>query len=577
MFLENSYNIAIAAAVQKPLFRVKPYAHPLYKFVVRGKVEGAWKRHYFRTEAEANAFAQQQNREARKSYSPPRAARLPAPSAHGGRTAVVILGMHRSGTSAVAGLLSQLGIDFGEHLMPPGYDNELGYWEHLDIVQLHDRLLESLGRSWDDERALPSDWLEREETRNIQSSLKAIVERDFAGRRFFGLKDPRLCRLLPLWLPLFEDLVIEPVFILAVRHPWEVAQSLLRRNWMPPARSYLLWLRHTLEAERYSRGSRRSVVQYEELLRAPEATLKHLTTALDLAWGPAASVERASSFLQPSLRHHTAAAAAADESEIPRLVLQVYGSMLRLDEASAQTLDRLHETLDDAANLFAPLIAELTESADHQPAATKAGERDTGAELLETRWNLLDLRAELLRRDEASGHALSRIAELEERERNATTVRDHLREVVQALLQDLEQERLNLEAVRQQLETWQARALTAEQELGQARELSHTAPTAETVAAAQQRAYASEDHCRVLEERLRAAEQRVKATAAELHDTRQQWELTQSHLNLSGKELAALRKQMVQLRERWSGRLILPFGRSQQRFHHAITSARRHD
>ena len=69
------------------------------------------------------------------------------------------------------------------------------------------------------------------------------------GAQFFGVKDPRLCRLMPLWFPIFETLPAEPNFVLTVRHPWEVAESLARRNGLKPSKSFLLWLDHTLQAE----------------------------------------------------------------------------------------------------------------------------------------------------------------------------------------------------------------------------------------------------------------------------------------------------------------------------------------
>ena len=66
--------------------------------------------------------------------------------------AVIVLGMHRSGTSALAGMLSLLGIQFGRSLFPPQADNPRGYWEHREIVDLDDRMLMALGSSWDDMR-----------------------------------------------------------------------------------------------------------------------------------------------------------------------------------------------------------------------------------------------------------------------------------------------------------------------------------------------------------------------------------------------------------------------------------------
>ena len=69
-----------------------------------------------------------------------------------GSTALFVLGMHRSGTSALTGLLHRLGVVLGEHLLPASEDNPRGYWENADIVAVHERLMASLGWTWDDIR-----------------------------------------------------------------------------------------------------------------------------------------------------------------------------------------------------------------------------------------------------------------------------------------------------------------------------------------------------------------------------------------------------------------------------------------
>ena len=70
---------------------------------------------------------------------------------------IIVLGMHRSGTSALTGVLSYLGADPGPSLIP-GIEgiNPKGFWEHSEIVKVHNNLLTALGSSWDDERALPN-------------------------------------------------------------------------------------------------------------------------------------------------------------------------------------------------------------------------------------------------------------------------------------------------------------------------------------------------------------------------------------------------------------------------------------
>lgn len=72
---------------------------------------------------------------------------------------ICVLGMHRSGTSALAGALNLVGVNFGSNLMPAqASENPKGYWEHLDIVRTHDDVFTLFGASWDDPRPLPESW-----------------------------------------------------------------------------------------------------------------------------------------------------------------------------------------------------------------------------------------------------------------------------------------------------------------------------------------------------------------------------------------------------------------------------------
>src|SRR5665213_3543412 len=67
-----------------------------------------------------------------------------------GSTAIVVLGMHRSGTSALTGMLRHLGVVLGDNMMPPTTDNPRGYWEQADIVDLHQKTMAGHGMAWDD-------------------------------------------------------------------------------------------------------------------------------------------------------------------------------------------------------------------------------------------------------------------------------------------------------------------------------------------------------------------------------------------------------------------------------------------
>ena len=199
------------------------------------------------------------------------------------RRAVVVLGMHRSGTSLVAGCLQRLGVDFGPRLMPPDADNPRGYFEHNDVVNLHDRLLLALDRSWDETSPFPPEWWRNADLLDpYRQQLLDLLRRDFPTAQLWGLKDPRLCRLLPWWEPLWAETGSTPLFVLVGRRPGEVAASLARREKMSTPKANFLWLRHALEAERWTRGYDRILVNFGDFLADEKDALASVRHALGL-------------------------------------------------------------------------------------------------------------------------------------------------------------------------------------------------------------------------------------------------------------------------------------------------------
>ncbi len=222
------------------------------------------------------------------------------------RTALLVLGMHRSGTSAVTRAASLCGAALPATLLAADAAiNAAGFWESPAITGLNDEILASLGRHWSDIRALPPGW-EAQAARFIPR-IEAVLAQQFGDAPLFVLKDPRLCRLLPLWRAALAAADIRPVAALAVRHPLEVAASLNRREHMRPGTALLLWLRHLIEAEAASRDIPRHILHYDELLADGPAALTRLGNALGLTWPrpPATAATDLAAFLAPTLRHHT--------------------------------------------------------------------------------------------------------------------------------------------------------------------------------------------------------------------------------------------------------------------------------
>jgi len=122
------------------------------------------------------------------------------------RSAVIVLGMHRSGTSALARVLNLLGCDLPKNLMAANPTNEAGHWEPQLIAALNDRILESGGSSWDDWLRFNPRWLDSPKAEEFCEEAVELTRSEFGGSRLFVLKDPRICRLLPFWQRVLQRL-----------------------------------------------------------------------------------------------------------------------------------------------------------------------------------------------------------------------------------------------------------------------------------------------------------------------------------------------------------------------------------
>jgi predicted nucleic acid-binding Zn-ribbon protein len=226
---------------------------------------------------------------------------------------VIVLGMHRSGTSLLAQILHRAGICMGGNLMPADAHNLEGYFEDLDIVAIHDRILASLRREWGSVRStlpLPDDWLAQPETIKARDELTEIVRQRLAQHGTgWGFKDPRTCRLLPLWLGILAECGISPMLLMCNRAPAEVALSLERRDAMPRRIGELLWLEHVIEPLIAGGDRIAAVLDWDRWFIEAEAQVAALAGALAL---PTADIAAAmAEAVKPSLRHQRSPVAAS--------------------------------------------------------------------------------------------------------------------------------------------------------------------------------------------------------------------------------------------------------------------------
>jgi predicted nuclease with TOPRIM domain len=190
---------------------------------------------------------------------------------------ILVLGMHRSGTSVVTQLLAAAGAHVGSNddLMAAMPDNPQGYWERLDIAKINQDILNACGVDWfsatGDDLATMSP-----ATRNrIAAAIRQVVH-SMNFHRPWVTKDPRLSLTVPLWSPLLEA----PFFVVCHRHPGEVAYSLRNRDGLPLDTGAALWDVYNVEALRHTRGRPRAFVRYSDLIEQPVATVGALLEAI---------------------------------------------------------------------------------------------------------------------------------------------------------------------------------------------------------------------------------------------------------------------------------------------------------
>ncbi|HEY3695517.1 hypothetical protein [Phenylobacterium sp.] len=224
-----------------------------------------------------------------------------------GRTAYLVLGMHRSGTSAATQMLALAGARLPSNLMPGDEHNAKGYFEPWKIALFNDQRLRAGGGAWDDVFAFPHRPLPRKAEREWLNRAAAVFAEEYGEAAYPLLKDPRATVLLPFWRTALADLGVAARCVISVRHPLAVAGSLSRRNGFAVEKSLLLWSAYMLAAEAYTRDLPRAFVAYDALLSDWRAELARMEAAHGAGLPPvgARAAKAIDRFLTTDLRHNT--------------------------------------------------------------------------------------------------------------------------------------------------------------------------------------------------------------------------------------------------------------------------------
>ena len=195
----------------------------------------------------------------------------------------IVLGMHRSGTSVITRSLKVFDIDLGNNLMPEADGNNAkGFWEDLDINNLNINLLKAIGHDWHTLLPITNEELNSITAQSFMLPAVEILRSKLNEHSHFGIKDPRMCRLLPFWQRIFKHLDLEVNYIIACRNPMSVARSLHKRDGFELEKSYYLWLDHMLESISNTRKENRVIIDYDLLMENPTKQLDRIAHCLKI-------------------------------------------------------------------------------------------------------------------------------------------------------------------------------------------------------------------------------------------------------------------------------------------------------
>mgnify|MGYP001766134317 CR=1 FL=1 len=323
----------------------------------------------------------------------------------GERKCILVLGMHRSGTSLLARLLNLAGAALPSDLLGASEGNGFGHWEPAWLVSRNDAFLAGLGTSWDDWARLDTTTAPPDLMTAYVADLRSFLRAELGDAPLILIKEPRTCRIAPPILRALGDERIRPLAVIPFRNPLEVAGSLRARNGMAERDGILLWLRHVVDAERDSRALPRSFLAYDRLMADWRPEFERLSRQLGLAWPRSLDTVAAeiAGFIDPAARHnHRADADLQEVFYTGGLALRVFAALQALtaepcDAAAMAAMDSCARQLDEIEDLTLPTWKALVGQSANLRAMLRTAEESAN----ELRGRLEAARAEIDRQAQA--------------------------------------------------------------------------------------------------------------------------------------------------------------------------------
>ncbi|MFC5649807.1 glycosyltransferase [Paenibacillus solisilvae] len=263
---------------------------------------------------------------------------------------ICVLGMHRSGTSAITRAINYMGAYIGkpEDLVPPLDDNPEGFWEFQEFVAINDRVLGELNSCWDAVNIYPENWWTLPSIALLKEEIKEIIKKKFSNHKLWVFKDPRTSILLPMWKEIFNELKIEANYVITVRNPMDVVASLAKRNGYSLEKSLALWTFYTINSLYWTQDENRVIVGYDSFLDQPDLYIDRFKDSFQLEFDRIQLDEKLKSFLKPSLRHSkTSVAEFISNENYSEMVRELFKitisySELRADHSTNKSIEKMY-------------------------------------------------------------------------------------------------------------------------------------------------------------------------------------------------------------------------------------------
>jgi hypothetical protein len=394
---------------------------------------------------------------------------------------VLVIGMHRSGTSALTGAIAALGLT-----LPPPWDLVTGkhdnpsHFESASLITTNDTLLESLGGTWWAPPDLSPGWESGPGGKEFETEARNAIDRVFSGPGPNVWKDPRNCLLLPFWRRVLPG---PKVAVFVWRSPMDVAKSLQQRGGTSLPHGLALWERYNRAALAGIEGLPSYVTSSEALLEDPHSICQDIATWLDECGirAPAPGiwdVDAAAQVVSPQLVHHRS----DDTGLLPASQLDLVEDLRALN-GSQSTLRPL------ALGVMSPWSIEVL-AARRELTVTESQLRMTGeasAEIATVHQGLIKTYHELV---DVCDERLVRIIELQEEVALLRSTIDDKDSIEATVREQLETAHERLEAMGRERDEWSERALSLSDELEKLRSSRSwrvTAPMRSIVDAAHKR------------------------------------------------------------------------------------------